>query len=267
MSANEELSNQVNILAVFLVLSIMMLIFSQSSKIIYIRSAVQNLFIPSSKAIYSSTVKYDKITSFITTINNLADENSKLKKENIRLTSKLSQNDELKRRLGVLEKELSINGLSVEKKYVVAAVVGRSPSASLDVISIDKGSQEGIKQNQPALSEGFLIGKVLQVNNNSSQIELISSHHFLTPVILQNSRTLGLIRGGLKGIQIEQLPIDSSVIVNEVILTSGLAGEFPAGLAIGTVKEIISKPSDIFKTVTVETPINFKQIEIVMIIN
>ena len=267
MPKSEELSNKAPILTLFLVLSVIMLIFSKSNSIIYIRSQIQNIFLPSSKTIYSSTVKVDKVTNFLATVNELSKENSQLKSENIELKSKLAENEELKKRLAVLEKELNINSMSKEKKYIAAAVVGRAPSTSLSIISIDKGEQDGIKLNQPVLSGGFLIGKISQVFKDSSQIELISSHHFLTPVTLQNSRTLGLLRGGLKGIQVEQLPVDSTVIVNEVILTSGLAGEFPAGLPIGMVKEIISKPSDIFKIVTVETPANFKQIEIVMIIN
>lgn len=266
MPKSEGLTTKIPLLTLFLILSILMLVFSKTNLIIYIRSKAQNIFTPSSKKVYATTVMSDKITNFLTTINDLSKENIRLKTDNADLKSRLVENDELKRRLGVLEKELNINGLSTEKKYIVAAVVGRSPSASLDIISIDKGSEDGVKHNQPAVSGGFLIGKVSQVYTNSSQIELISSHHFLTPVVLQNSRALGLVRGGLKGIQVEQLPIDSAVVTNEVILTSGLAGEFPAGLPIGTVAEIVSKPSDIFKTVTVETPINFKQIEIVMII-
>ena len=101
---------------------------------------------------------------------------------------------------------------------------------------------------------------------SSSQVELITSHRFITPVVLQSSRLLGLMRGGVKGLEVEQLSVDGNIQVNETIVTSGLAGDIPAGLPVGYVKQVTSQPSDIFQAVSIAIPITINQVELVLVL-
>lgn len=253
-------------LYIFAILSIIMLISAQSNMVHLIRGQLQEIFFPAQKSLNNFTTSTLSFTSTLTEIQNLAKEKSQLEIENEKLKAQVTQLQELKFRIDTLQKEFGIQGLNHDQKYIASAVVSRSPSSFKSIMTIDKGKQDGININQPVISNGFLIGRIIDVFPGSSQVELISSHGFETPVILQNSRLLGLLRGGLKGLEVEQLPVDGKIQVGETIVTSGLAGELPSGLPVGQVKQITSQPSDIFQSVLVNTPVNTSQIELVLIL-
>jgi len=259
-------SKRLSHLYIFTFISMIMVLFAQTSPIRSVRGRLQSLFFTAQRSLYTAANGTQSFGSTLSQIQNLAKENTDLRSENEKLKGDVAQLQELKLRVMTLEKEFGIQGIDRDKKYIPAAVVGRSPSSFRSVITIDKGKQDGIAPHQPVLSGGFLIGKVIDTFQSSSQVELITSHRFLTPVVLQNSRLLGLMRGGVKGIEIGQLSIDGTIQMNETVVTSGLAGEIPAGLPVGYVKQVTSQPSDIFQSVTISTPISINQIELVLVI-
>lgn len=255
-----------NILAIYFILAVLLLLLGETKPFTFVRGKIQYIFSPITHVFFDVSQSTGSFTSTLFEINNLSRENGILKSENRDLKSKVTELQEVKYRVGVLEKELGLQGVVKDRKFVAAAVVGRSPSLIEDILTIDKGSQDGISINQPLISNGFLIGKIIKVFPNTSQVELITSHKFLATVVLQDSRHLGLLKGGLNGLIIEQLPVDGKISPNENVVTRGLAGELPAGIPVGSVKDVISKPSDIFKTVTLVSPVNLNQIEIVLIL-
>lgn len=259
-------SRKLTHLYVCFVISICMIIFANTVLFQILRARAQKLFFPSQRSLYELTNGTQSFGSTLAQIQNLAKENADLHTENDQLKSEIAELQELKYRITTLEKEFGIQGVNKDKKFVPAAVVGRSPSSFRSIITLDKGSHDGISDNQPVLSGGFLIGKVIDVLPTSSQVELVTSHRFLTPVVLQNSRLLGLARGGVKGLEVEQLPVDGAVQANETVVTSGLAGDIPAGLPLGYVKQVTSQPSDIFQTVTLTTPVTINQVELVLVL-
>lgn len=243
-----------------------MIIFANTPLVHTLRGRLLTFLFPAQRSLYTATNGALSLGSTLAQIQNLAKENTTLRDENEKLKGEVAQLNELKFRITTFEKEFNVQGLDREKKFVPAAVIGRSPSTFRSVITIDKGTQDGIALNQPVLSGGFLIGKIIDAFASSSQVELVTSHRFLTPVVLQNSRLLGLLRGGVKGLEVEQLPVDGTIQENETVITSGLAGEIPAGLPLGHVKQVTSQPSDIFKTVNVTIPVTINQVELVLVL-
>lgn len=250
----------------YLVISVFMLLFSNSSVTKFIKGSAYKFISPFTKKVYQLNSQGSNINTTLSQIKSLAKDNAELKKENETLKARVAGLEEISYRVEVLEKELNFQKSYSENSFIASAVIGRSPSSFRSVISIDKGSQDSIKVNQPVISNGFLIGKIVDVYTNSSQVELISSHRFITPVILQDTRQQGLLRGGLKGITIEQLPIGADIKGKEEVLTSGIAGELPSGIPVGFIGKIISKPSDIFQTVSLENPVEFNKVELVLVI-
>ena len=247
-------------------ISIIMMLSSETLLVKNIRNSTRSIFKPITKNINSISNNSDSLVSVFFKIRELDKSNADLKKENTQLKAQLSQMEELRKRIESIEKQYNIQGLAGLKDVIPAAVISRSPSVVLDSISVDKGEADGVKLNQAVLSEGFLIGKIVKVFPNNAQIELVSSHRFIAPIILQDSRALGLLKGGIKGIIVEQLPVDMKIIKGEKVVTSGLAGEFQSGLPIGIIKDIVSKPSDIFQTANLEIPININKVELVIIL-
>jgi rod shape-determining protein MreC len=257
---------KLNSLLIFGLLAVFLLIFSSTGPLIYLRGQAQIIASPLTSSIYQSTSVSFKTIKTLNEIRSLAKDNAKLKKDNNILKSQVANLKESQVRYNILEKEYSLNGSKEGEKYQTAQVIGRSPSAQRDILTLNKGSKQGIKKNQPVLSDGFLIGKISEVRLNSSQAELITNSRFIIPVVLQNSRQTGLLRGGLKGIIVEQLPNDLDLTDNEMVITSGLADQIPGGIPVGTASRTISQPSDIFKTISLVTPVDFSSLEIVFVL-
>ena len=133
------------------------------------------------------------------------------------------------------------------------------------MLKINKGSDDGVKDGQPVISHGYLIGVTSQTTSNNSEVFLITNTRSLVPIILQDSRGTGLLKGGLEGLIAREIPVDSEIKIGESVLTSGLGGDLPAGIPVGQVTDIISKESEIFQQVTVDSPVNIGKLEVVFI--
>ena len=113
---------------------------------------------------------------------------------------------------------------------------------------VDKGSKDGIEANMAVMSQKGLIGRVIEVNTASSKIELLSSsnessNHFPVRVSSANGEAFGLLKNydeKLHALVVTQLTGDTDIKEGDVVQTSGLGGNSPANLPIGTV--IKTKP-------------------------
>lgn len=257
---------KINTLLAAGVVAIFMLIFGSSYLIRSVRGLVQSLIAPVSQPFYQSVNRNSVVFATISQIKNLSAENNRLKDENVNLKSQVANLKEIETKNKALEKEFKLGYAGQSQSSIAATIIGRSPTTQRDILTIDKGSNDGIKEKQAVLSDGFLIGEVSQISARTSQIQLITSSRFITPVILQDSRQVGLLKGGLKGLVIQQLPSSDEVKAGEGVVTSGIVGDLSEGIPIGMVGKTISKPSDIFKSVLVNSPIDMSKLEIVIVL-
>lgn len=108
-----------------------------------------------------------------------------------------SRADRLQKRVNALTQQLDQaqqaliaahqNGQQVERdaadnvdhyKPVTASVIGRDPSLWYATVEIDKGYDDGVRQDQPVLADGALIGKISTVAANVSIVTLLTDHTF-----------------------------------------------------------------------------------------
>jgi rod shape-determining protein MreC len=62
------------------------------------------------------------------------------------------------------------------------------------------------------------------------------------------------------------IPQDASVQVGDLVLTSGLGGGYPPNLLIGQISGLRSRDQDLFQRATVQSVVDFSQLEIVLVI-
>lgn len=195
----------------------------------------------------------------------LGQENQNLIQENLELQSQLSVLKEAQHENEILKKELGFANTKGDLKLIPANIIGRSITGYLGTIVIDRGSKDGLKTGQGVVSQGFLVGTIKEVYNNSSEVTLITNYNSLVPVILEDSRATGLLRGGLKGLTVEDIPLNIAVKSGEGVVTSGLGGDIPAGILIGKIGETISGQGEIFQKATVSSPVQIYYLEFVFV--
>lgn len=199
-------------------------------------------------------------------LNQILKQNKDLVTENLELQSKLAKLSEIEYENEILKKELNFaQTKEAQTQLVTAAIIGRT-SGYLKAMTIDKGADDGLTKGQAVISQGFLVGTLTEVRPNNAEVTLITDFNYLVPVVLQDSRGTGLLRGGLQGLTVEDIPLNIEIKPNENVTTSGLGGQIPTGIAIGRVLAVISRQGEIFQKVTVASPIDFSKLEVLFII-
>jgi len=218
-------------------------------------------------AIEKTTDAAQAITSPVSVlfrVDDLARENKKLAEENTVLRSELVKATEQTSICTLSSQEFS--STSHSDVAAIARVTGRTPRGQSQTLIIDKGSQDGVREGAPAIVSGYLVGRVKRVDSSSSEVLLISSYLSMVPAVTGTSRETGLVRGGLEGLSLIELPINAKVGENEAVLTSGLGGDFPPGLAIGTLAQTLGVKKGPFQSLKIESPVNFSSIEFISIL-
>ena len=170
---------------------------------------------------------------------NLYEENKKNFAELNRLRGK-----DLSQKIIILEnikyKKL-IDDYFIGDNEAVAKVLIDKQSPFLRSIIINKGSKNNIELGMVVLDEGYLVGKIVEVNFFTSRVLLISDINSKIPVSLQPGNIQGIMSGKDKREGILQYVRDKNLseINNEEIqvLTSGSGGVFKSGIPIGIIKD------------------------------
>ena len=175
------------------------------------------------------------------------------------LRSAQSENDLLKQKIQELEVEVQnskslagenerLKGLLQLKdegnyKILGAQIIGRDPSAWFDSSIINRGSLDGIKLNMPVVTDGGLVGRIIQVSPLTAQIALITKEKSgLGAVVgaLGTSNALGVVSGNGKKeiLEMGYVPGSIEIKVGESVYTTGQDGIYPPNLKLGEVVEI-----------------------------
>lgn len=170
--------------------------------------------------------------------------------ENERLKEKLDSYDELaqsnenyQREIDALKEELALNETLTNYDKISANVINRSPDTWQDMLVVDQGTKDGVEINMAVMSQKGLIGRVIEVNAASSKVELLTSenqnsNHFPVRISGEDGENFGILSSydqKEKSLVITQLTGSSELKEGDVVQTSGLGGNSPADLAIGTV--------------------------------
>jgi rod shape-determining protein MreC len=128
---------------------------------------------------------------------------------------------------------------------VPAQVVGTSGTDRSRVLLLDKGSEDGIAEDMPVITPDGIVGRVREVYPRTSQVLEISDPTSASGVLLEETRTRGILRGSAQGRpEIVNLMPDDRIKPGQVVLTSGGDQIFPRGLPVGTVDRILPDPDN-----------------------
>ena len=182
----------------------------------------------------------------------------KLRIEQVRLNEDAEQARRLQILLGFREQFIS--------KTVAAQVIGSSGSEQSRSIYIDKGTRDGIKSDMAVITADGVVGKILRVFKNTSQVLLIDDQTSGVGSILEKSRLQGVLRGTPVGeVVLEKVMSDETVQPGEKVVTSGGDQIFPKGLPVGTVTKVSPGP-ELFLNIRVKPAADLSRIEEVLVI-
>jgi rod shape-determining protein MreC len=188
----------------------------------------------------------------------LKQEIERLRIEQVRLNEDAEQARRLQALLGFKEQFIS--------KTLPAQVIGSSGSEQSRSIYIDKGSRDGIRPDMAVITAEGVVGKVLRVFRNTSQVLLVNDQTSGVGAILEKSRLQGVLRGTPLGeVVLEKVMSDETVQPGEKVVTSGGDQIFPKGLPVGTVTKVSPGP-ELFLNIRVKPAADLSRLEEVLVI-
>ena len=194
-------------------------------------------------------------------IENLLAQNAALQREN----------EQLREDLGAyrsLQELFQRANESPELERVLASVIAYNTSPYFQSIVIDRGSADGVVVGMPVEAARGLVGQVFRTSDHAAQVLLISDNSSSIPARLADSRATGLLRGGGLGdsMSLNWIDLEAQVMLDEVVVTSGLGGRFPPDLVIGRVIEVQRGEAELHQRAIVQPVVDFDALEEVLVI-
>ena len=200
-------------------------------------------------------------------VTELLQRNAKLENEVSHLQSQLIQLQEQLREAEVLYSLLDFARSRPQDQYIAAAVIGKDPSPFLHYVIIDHGSDDGIRYGMPVVTQQGLVGRVNAVTARASRVQLITDQESIVNVRLQNQNEDAQIEGSLTG-DITLVMVSQNVSLNpgDILLTSGLGGNYPTDIIVGQILNVKKTENELFQTASVQPVINFVALRAVLVI-
>lgn len=197
-----------------------------------------------------------------------------LREQNAMLESQVTQ---LQTQLIVLEEQmgeaqvcfalLDFGRTNPQYNYIAATVIGREISPFLQYIIIDRGTNHGVFYGMPVVTQQGLVGRVDAVIASAARVKLITDSTSVVNVRLQSANIEAQLVGSLTGdVSLDMIPLDEVVEPGDVVLTSGLGGNFPPNIFVGQVLSTQRRDNALFQTASVQPIVDFKGINAVLVI-
>ncbi|MDR3724433.1 MAG: rod shape-determining protein MreC [Terracidiphilus sp.] len=137
--------------------------------------------------------------------------------------------------------------LGFQQSYIYttlpAQAIGSSGSDLSRVFYIDKGSANGLKSDMAVITADGIVGKVRDVFPHTAQVLAVNDQTSGAGVILETTRTRGILRGNAAGqLEIVGIMSDQRIKPGEKVLTAGGDMIFPRGLPVGEVVKVLPDP-------------------------
>ena len=190
-----------------------------------------------------------------------------LENENVSMKIKLQELQALREeniRLRDIQKKSSVSS----KKQTIAKVLNNSASPNKKMLIIDKGQNDGLYNGQNVIGVNGLIGQIVESNMISSKVILINDNNHNVPGVVNRTGEKVIIAGSNEDDQliIEFAPIDSTIEIDDIISTSGIAGRFKSKIPIGKVVFVEKDPEKKFSRIKVKSFENLGNLSDVILI-
>jgi len=259
---------------------IVLLIFFHAIKLLNpVESFLISELNPVFKAFYSFGSNISKIYSNQTAKDDLAAELNTADETINRLTAEKVESKFLEDENLALRKQLNFLTKS-GRRYLMANVISRgepqNDAEDSRSVLIDKGSRDGLYAGLAAVStigsatssQGVIIGKIINVQDNFSEIYLVTDKNCkLAAAILGGSKTIGIASGELGlTIKMEFIPQTENIKAGDLVATSGLEQNIPRGLLIGQVSKVTKENNEVWQTAAIEPQVNLDSLSLVSIL-
>ncbi len=166
--------------------------------------------------------------------------------------------------------------LKMDKRYPDypkqgAQIIAKDSSNWFDTYLINKGENDGVLKHMVVLGAGGLAGQIMESGSNYAKVLSILDDTSKISAMSLRSEDVGIVKGDRtlmkEGLcRMDYVDNNAQILEGDEIVTSPLSDIFPAGLTIGTVKEVRSDANGFTKYAIIQPAVNFKNIDSFLIV-
>jgi rod shape-determining protein MreC len=196
----------------------------------------------------------------------LRSENDSLRADLVRQSLRVAELAERDREASRLRELLGFRDVTPHS-VVAGRVIAREPARSGRALKIDVGSRDGVNKGLAVITSDGLVGKITDVERNSSYVRPLIARDCLVSARLTRTRTDGILgwRDDL-GLHLGFLPFRAEVAAGDEVVSSGLGGVFPRGIVIGHVSRSIFDKNEGAMRVLIKPAVKFSSLEEVFVV-
>lgn len=185
-----------------------------------------------------------RVTAYFGDQQQLIEENRGLQEKLLQLSSAHSQAQLLLTEHAQIEALRGAAQRSAERGQLAEIIRdARNPFARK--IVIDKGAQHGIAAGRAVIDGSGVVGQVTSVGVLTAEVTLTTEKNQSVPVMVsRNGLRAVAVGAGREGtIDLPFIPVGADVQAGDQLVTSGIDGTYPAGLAVATVSVVDKNPA------------------------
>lgn len=227
------------------------------------KSLVQQLTIPIQYGLYRSYLTISRQFEFVLNARQAAQENKALSEQ---LAQILSENANLRKKVAEAQSFLD------QEKTLSERVFNLTPARPIGFarfLLIDKGREDGLKQNQVVVFKDNYIGKILEAEPRKSKIILASDPDSRISAFSQSEsgRAKGILLGQFGSeMLLDKILHEEPIKEGDLIYSEGQEVEIPRGLILGQVSQVIEKDNEIFKQARIKPVFDIADLEVVFVV-
>lgn len=173
-----------------------------------------------------------------------------------------------------LEKLIEMQGSLSEATTISCTVLDRSASAWDQTVTISAGKSQGVQENMLVATSEGAVGLVEEVQSATSTVRLLTSEDLINDIAIKMSLEDGSsIEGVLESYdtkknayRVSLFDNNASVTSGQLVATSGKGGNYPSGIFVGTVTDVVINDDAIISTVYVTPVSNINSFTYVLVI-
>jgi len=157
---------------------------------------------------------------------------------------------------------------------LAAAVISRPAGAYAQAIVIAAGREDGVRTDDPVVTQDGLVGKVSRVSSRTSRVTLLTDDASAASALDVETQAFGIVRSGdgaRAPLRLDRVPKEARVAIDDTIVTSGwssprLSSLYPRGIRIGRVTSVGRTDTDLYTQVQVTPFADLSSLEAVLVL-
>jgi rod shape-determining protein MreC len=206
----------------------------------------------------------DDVASVVRRMTELSRQNDQYREEIDRLQAEIARLRELEVENRDLRNLLGLKQRAGTGELLPVRVIARDPSPFVQAITLDRGTDDGVKEGMTIITWRGVVGRVSRVSPTSCKVLLITdtSSSISGRIQTSESRVTGIIRGRPEGgLLMQRIPQEEALQTGETVVTSDFGGLMPEGLVIGQIVQIRRKDVDVLQEAVIEPSADMKRLE------